>query len=135
MQQAHLSPSRSLEKEADPIVSTSAETASSSSDKPKENSEDNAMIQRFAAEDFPGAYESKLGSFLTATSTKLSQLPESSDRGEWAAIIAKRCGRLEVWALEDLEDLAGTFSHQSGVALLLGLGLGALLSFMYLAYF
>ncbi|KAJ3519984.1 hypothetical protein NMY22_g12949 [Coprinellus aureogranulatus] len=74
-----------------------------------------------APEQAPGAYESKLGSFLNTTAIKLTQLPESSGCDEWAIIIARNRGCLETWALrpEEAELLVGTSSYRKGLTFLI----------------
>lgn len=84
----------------------------------------------------PGTHNSNLGSFLNATSTKISQLPNSSSSDEWAIVIANRDGSLEAWALRtnDPDGLVWAVSRRNGLLVFFGLALGASLTFGYLAY-
>lgn len=84
----------------------------------------------------PGTYDSQLGSFLNATSTKISQLPAFDSSGEWAIVIANRHGSLEAWSLstEGSDALVWACSRRSGLLLFLGVTLGMFLTFGYLAY-
>ncbi|KAJ3511689.1 hypothetical protein NMY22_g15571 [Coprinellus aureogranulatus] len=100
----------------------------------EEKGEGRAINKKLSVEEFPGAYESKLGSVLNATSTKLSQLPQYTASDEWAVIIAKRGSGLEVWALEDSDGLLGSYSSRAALAFVLGHVLGAISTFVYLAY-
>ena len=82
----------------------------------------------------PGTYQSDLGLFLDATATQVSQLPESG--GEWAVIIARRRGSLEIWALkpESSVALSGRLSRRRVLDFALGATGGVLLYFILLVY-
>jgi hypothetical protein len=91
--------------------------------------------QNFDLSPAPGNYQSDLGLFLDATSTKLARLPDPS-RGEWAVIIARRQGSLEVWALspEGSVALLGGISRRRSFDFVLGAICGLLLYFAWLVY-
>ncbi|KAJ3528727.1 hypothetical protein NMY22_g9289 [Coprinellus aureogranulatus] len=120
------------------VPSSSDNPAILTSNEPKKENNDHFDMQAFARapEEAPGAYESKLGSFLNATSTKLINLPESKENEEWAIIIARSRGRLETWALrlEKAELFIGASPYRKGLTFFLGLVLGGTFSFVYLAY-
>jgi hypothetical protein len=82
----------------------------------------------------PGTYQSELGMFLDATATRVSHLPESG--GEWAVIIARRRGNLEIWALnpESSVALSGRLSRRRGFDFALGVAAGVFLYFVCLVY-
>ena len=88
----------------------------------------------FDAKTAPGTYQSDLGMFLDTTATRVSHLPESG--GEWAVIIARRRGNLEIWALspESSVALSGRLSRRRGFDFALGVTAGILLYFVCLVY-
>lgn len=110
-----------------------SETRPTTKDKVKVKTEMDA--QNFDLGPAPGNYQSDLGLFLDATSTKMSRLPDPS-RGEWAAIIARRQGSLEVWALSPEGSVAflGGLSRRRSFDFALGTVFGLLLYFTCLVY-
>jgi hypothetical protein len=91
--------------------------------------------QNFDLSPASGNYQSDLGLFLDATSTKVSRLPDPS-RGEWGVIIARRQGSLEVWALspEGSVALLGGLSRRRSFDFALGTMFGLFLYFVFLVY-
>ncbi|TEB31338.1 hypothetical protein FA13DRAFT_1791607 [Coprinellus micaceus] len=92
--------------------------------------------RKFSSNPVPGTYQSDLGLFLDATSTKVTQLPDRSNGGEWAFILARRQGSLEVWALspEGSVALLGGLSRRRGFDSMLGMVFGVLIYILFLVY-